>query len=152
MINAKFAAITFATAAMVLAGCAGSTSGSSYSRSQARGEMLVRMGVVEGVRPVQIEGSDSKVGTLAGAAVGGIAGSNVGGGSGQTVGAIVGAVIGGIAGSAIEESATKKNGLEITVKLDNGQLIAVTQDADEGFAVGDKVRVLSGQGATRVAH
>lgn len=139
-------------ALLALAGCAGSQSGSSYSQTQARGEMTVRMGVVESVRQVTIEGERTPVGALAGGAIGGVAGSNVGGGKGSTVGAILGAVAGGVAGNAIEEHASKRAGLEITIKLDNGQMIAVTQEADEAFHPGERVRVLSGRGATRVSH
>ena len=143
-----FAAVT----ALTLTGCAGSQSGSAYSRSQTRGEMHVRMGVVESVRQVTIEGTQSGVGTVAGGVVGGIAGSNVGQGKGATVGSIIGAVAGGIAGQAIEERASRRDGIEITIKLDNGQLIAVTQETDEAFRAGERVRVLSGSGATRVSH
>lgn len=137
---------------LVLTGCAGSQSGSAYSRSQTRGEMHVRMGVIESVRTVTIEGTQSGVGTVAGGVVGGIAGSNVGQGRGSTVGSVLGAVLGGVAGQAIEEKVSKKDGLEITVKLDSGQIIAVTQEADEQFRAGERVRVLSGSGATRVSH
>ncbi|MGE5466105.1 MAG: glycine zipper 2TM domain-containing protein [Ignavibacteria bacterium] len=145
--------IAFLTAALLaLAGCASSQSGGSYSPSQARGEMTVRMGVVESVRQVTIEGDRTPVGTLAGGAIGGMAGSNVGGGRGSTVGAILGAVAGGVAGNAIEDRASKRAGLEITIKLDNGQMIAVTQEADEAFHPGERVRILSGHGATRVTH
>ncbi|MBX9848079.1 MAG: glycine zipper 2TM domain-containing protein [Rhodocyclaceae bacterium] len=114
--------------------------------------MSVRLGVVEGVRHVNIEGTKSPVGGLAGSVVGGVAGSHLGRGSGSTVGAIFGAVAGGLAGSAIEEGVTRQNGLEITVRLESGQLIAVTQAADEEFRVGERVRVLSGRGATRVSR
>jgi outer membrane lipoprotein SlyB len=139
-------------AATLLAGCAGSQSGSAYSRTQTRGEMHVRMGVVESVRTVLIEGTQSGVGAVAGGVVGGVAGSNVGQGRGSTVGSVLGAVLGGVAGQAIEERASKKDGLEITIKLDSGQIIAVTQEADEQFHTGEKVRVLSGSGVTRVSH
>ncbi len=149
----RLLAVTLAAVTTVaLTGCAGSQSGSAYSRSQTRGEMLVRMGVVESVRQVTIEGSQSGVGTVAGGAVGGIAGSNVGQGKGAAVGAVRGAVLGGLAGQAIEEKASKKDGLEITITLDSGQMIAVTQEADEPFRAGDRVRVLSGDGVTRVSH
>ncbi|HEX5393065.1 MAG TPA: glycine zipper 2TM domain-containing protein [Rhodocyclaceae bacterium] len=144
--------IAAATASLLLAACAGSLSGSSYNRNQARGEMNVRMGVVEAVRQVQIEGTNSGAGTLAGGVVGGIAGSGVGQGRGSNIAAVLGAVAGGVAGHALEGSATKKDGIEITIKLDNGNMIAVTQEADEQFRVGERVRVLSGQGATRVSH
>lgn len=100
-----------------------------------------------------MEGTESGVGGFAGAAIGGVAGSNVGGGRGQIVGAILGAVAGGIAGSAIEENTTKKNALEITVRLDGGQLIAVVQEmGSERFQPGDRVRVLSGNGSSRVTR
>ncbi|PKO84733.1 MAG: hypothetical protein CVU17_00670 [Betaproteobacteria bacterium HGW-Betaproteobacteria-11] len=141
-----------ACAALTLAACASSQSGAAYSRSQTRGEQSVRLGVVESVRTVTIEGTRSGVGVAAGAVVGGVAGSNVGRGKGSTVGSVLGAVAGGLAGQAIEEHTTKKDGLEITIKLDNGQLIAVTQEADEQFHPGERVRILSGGGATRVSH
>ncbi|MBA3903676.1 MAG: hypothetical protein C0522_08395 [Rhodocyclaceae bacterium] len=136
----------------LLAGCASSQSGSAYERRQARQEMTVRLGVVEGVRQVTIEGTKSPVGAVAGAGIGGLAGSNIGGGRGATAGAILGAVAGGVAGAAVEEQVTRKNGLEITVRLENGQIIAVTQEADEAFHPGERVRVLKGSGATRVTH
>jgi len=136
----------------VLGGCASSMSGGAYSRSQARQVQEVQMGVVESVRHVKIEGTKSPVGTGAGAVIGGIAGSNVGQGKGSTVGTILGAVAGGVAGSMIEEGVTGKDGLEVTVKLDSGRMIAVTQEADEQFRLGDRVRVLSGGGVTRVSH
>jgi outer membrane lipoprotein SlyB len=47
---------------------------------------------------------------------------------------------------------TRQEGVEITVKLDSGRLLAITQAADEEFRVGDRVRVLSGGGTTRVTH
>jgi outer membrane lipoprotein SlyB len=144
--------MTLLLVSLVLAGCASSRSGEVYSRDQARREMLVRTGVVESIRQVAMEGTHSGVGTIAGGAVGGVAGSTMGGGKGQIVGAIVGAVIGGLAGSAAEEGLTKKNALEITVRLDNGQLIAVVQEMGENFNTGDRVRVLSGSGSTRVTH
>ena len=141
-----------ATTILLLSGCAGSQSGSAYSRSQTRGEMQVRMGIVDSVRMVTIEGTQSGVGTVAGGAVGGIAGSTVGHGKGSTAAAVVGAVLGGMAGQAIEEKGSKKDGLEITIKLDSGQIIAVTQEADDPFNPGERVRILSGNGVTRVSH
>lgn len=139
-------------ALLALAGCATSQSGSSYAPSQARGEMAVRMGVVESVRQVTIEGENSPVGVVAGGIVGGIAGSNVGQGKGSTIGSVLGAVAGGAAGQALERQINKKAGVEITVKLDSGQITAITQEADEQFHPGERVRILSGRGVTRVSH
>ena len=141
------------SAVIIAQGCAaGSSSGSVYSPRQARQEQTVRMGVVESVRHVTIEGTHGTVGAVAGGAVGGVAGSNVGGGKGQTVGSILGAVAGGVAGSVLERKATEKKGLEITVRLESGELRAITQEADEEFRPGERVRLLSGSGATRVTH
>ena len=137
---------------VILSGCAPGMSGRDYSREQARREQAVRMGVVESVREVQIEGTRSGVGPAAGAVVGGVAGSTIGQGRGAAVGTVLGAVAGGVAGQAAEQAATRQTGLEITIKLDNGRLIAVTQAADESFRPGDRVRVLSDGSTTRVAR
>lgn len=140
-------------AGLLLSGCPASTSSSAYSRDQVRQAQDVRLGYVESVRQVTIEGTRSGVGAVGGAALGGVAGSTIGGGRGQIAGAVGGAVLGGLAGSAIEESATRQAGLEITVRLDSGRIMAVTQGADEPFYPGDRVRVLIAQdGTARVAH
>ena len=137
---------------LLLGACASSNSGSFYSRDDARKTQTVRTGVVESVRQVKLEGTKSPIGTVAGAAVGGIAGSSIGQGKGSSIGAVIGAVVGGLAGSAAEEVMTRKDALEITVKLDGGGLTAVVQEADEQFNAGDKVRLIESGGNTRVSH
>lgn len=140
-------------AAALLAGCASSKSGDVYSRDQARREQTIRMGIVESVRPVTMEGTKSAVGPMAGAAVGGIAGSTLGHGKGSAVTAVIGAVAGGLAGAAIEEGVTRRQALEITVKLDNGQFLAIVQEGDATeFRPGDRIRLLSTGGETRVTR
>lgn len=137
----------------ILSGCASSNSGSVYSREETRQVQNIKMGVVESVRTVKIEGSDSKVGAVAGGVVGGVVGKDIGGdGKSGVVGAVIGAVAGALAGSAAEELATRKDGLEITVKLDNGSLVAIVQEADEQFHPGERVRLLESGGVTRVSH
>jgi outer membrane lipoprotein SlyB len=137
----------------LIAACASSNSGSVYSRDEARKVQTVKTGVVESVRQVKLEGTKSPVGTIAGGAVGGIAGSSIGGdGKSGAVGAVIGAVVGGIAGAMAEEGITRKDGLEITVKLDGGGLIAIVQEADEVFKAGEKVRILESGGVSRVSH
>ena len=142
-------------AASLLAACASpypSESPTVYNREQAMREMIVRMGVVESVRAVTIDGTKSPVGAGAGAIVGGIAGSTVGQGRGSSIGTVLGAVAGGVAGAAVENSITRQNGVEITIKLDTGNYVAITQAADEVFKPGERVRILSGSGTTRVTH
>lgn len=137
----------------LLAGCASSKSGDVYTRDQARREQNIRMGVVESVREVLMEGTKSPVGAIAGAAVGGVAGSTLGGGKGSTIAAVIGAVAGGLAGSAIEEGVTRKQAMEITIKMDNGQLIAIVQEGDPlEFRPGDRVRIISSGGESRVTR
>lgn len=137
----------------MLAGCAASNSGDVYRRDQTRQAQTVKMGVVESVRTVKIEGTKSAVGTAAGAVVGGVAGSSIGEGKGSVIAAVVGAVAGGLAGSAIEEGVTRTDGLEITVKLDNGSMLAIVQEAGaEQFHPGERIRLLESGGETRVTH
>ncbi|GGC75936.1 membrane protein [Undibacterium terreum] len=129
------------------------SSNSVYRSGQTQNEQTVRMGVVESVREVIIDGGKSGVGTVAGAAVGGIAaGSTIGGGNGSAVAGILGAVAGGLIGNKLEDNVAHRKGLEITVRLDNGELKAITQDADEPFRAGDRVRLLSSGRTTRVTH
>jgi outer membrane lipoprotein SlyB len=150
--NRILGALSLAAAATLLAGCPAGLGSRDYSRAQARTVQEVQMGVVESVREVLIEGTKTPIGPAAGAVIGGVAGSNVGGGKGSVIGATVGAVLGGVGGAAAEEALTKQKGLEITVRLDSGRIIAVTQAADESFRPGDRVRILSGGGTTRVTR
>lgn len=140
-------------APVILAGCASGKGSDDYERTEARRVYEVKMGVVEHVRSVKLEGTASGVGTAAGGAIGGIAGSEVGRGKGSAVGAVLGAVVGGLAGAATEEAATRKPGQEITVRLDTGRTIAIVQtDTGEKFEKGDRVRVLESGGQARVTH
>jgi outer membrane lipoprotein SlyB len=138
---------------MLISGCASSLSGSAYSRSQARSAQEVQLGYVESVRDVQIEGTKSGIGTAAGAALGGVAAHSVGNGTVRTLATIGGVLLGGLAGAATEEGVTRQPGLEITVRLDSGRVLAVTQAADEPFYPGERVRIITAyDGTMRVAH
>lgn len=148
LLKVLFAAMIAAS----VAGCATSPSSGAFSRSEVGRQAEIQTGVVIAVRPVQIEGTQTGVGTLSGAAVGGIAGSSVSHGRGSAVGTILGALAGGVIGSAAEQSATRDKGLEITVRLDNGRTTAIVQGADVPFYVGDHVRLSTVDGRTRVEH
>ena len=144
--------ILIAFISVFLAACASSNSGSVYKRDDARKVQTVKTGVVESVRQVKLEGTKTPIGTVAGGAIGGIAGSSIGGGRGSAIAAVLGAVVGGLAGSAAEEGITRKDGIEITVKLDGGAMIAIVQEADEAFKPGDKVRIVENADTSRVTH
>src|SRR5687768_4805977 len=123
-------ALAAAVLATVITGCAApGLGGGSYSRDQARREQTVRMGYIESVREVKLEGTRTGVGPAAGAVAGGVAGSSIGHGRGAALGAIGGALLGGIAGQVAEQGITAKRGVEVTVKLDSGQMVAVMQEA-----------------------
>lgn len=130
-------------ASTLLAGCATSSSGQVYTREQTRRAMSVQLGTVEFVKSVRVEGSKSGLGAAIGGVVGGVGGGTVGGGKGSTLAALGGAAVGALAGHVAEGKLTELDGVEITVKLDDGQVIAVVQEADLLFAVGDRVRVLT---------
>lgn len=139
-------------ASLALGGCANqSASGSVYTYGQAQQEQVVRYGTVVSVRPVVIQTDQSSgVGMVAGGALGGVAGSAIGGGKGQILTSIGGALLGGLAGNAIENQVGKTQGLEVTVRLDNGETRVIAQAADIALTSGQRVQVISGGGPTRV--
>jgi outer membrane lipoprotein SlyB len=143
-----------ALALTTLAGCATQPrSASVYRAGEAQREQIVRMATVESIREVVIDRGQTGVGPGAGAVIGGVAGSGIGQGRGSVIGAVGGAVVGGVIGQAIENQAGKVPGLEITVKLDSGELRAVVQEVDgQQFKPGDRVRLLSQGGVTRVTR
>jgi outer membrane lipoprotein SlyB len=145
------------SASLSLTGCfTPPGSANVYSASQAQREQTVRMGTVESVRAVQIASENeggAALGTLGGGALGAVAGSAIGGGRGSLLTGIAGGIAGAVAGNAIAQHAGTANGLEITVRLDNGNLRSITQAAtNEVFRAGERVRLLSAGSVTRVTH
>ena len=133
------------------AGCTFPSRSSVYDRASAGRSMNVDTGNVLSVRDVQISGRNTIVGVGGGALMGSAAasgGHGVGGAVGQAAGAIGGAVL----GEAVEEVATRRSAQELTIKLSNGDTIAVVQEVKkEGqFAVGENVQVLHGGAGTTV--
>lgn len=144
---------TFTTMSLLLGGCASSLTGDSYSRDEARRVQTVRMGTIESLRPVKIEGTKTPIGGGAGAIVGGVAAAR-GRWSWQHRGCVIGAVAGGLAGSAAEEGLTRTQGVEITVREDDGSMRAYVQAVQENevFRVGERVRIMTVDGTSRVSH
>ena len=142
---------------LALTGCAGmggipGTSGAAYAPEQARQADRVYLGTVIDVHQVQIEGSgQNAIGTLAGGGLGALAGSEFGNGRGSIVTGVLGAIAGGMAGNAVQQHMANAAGLQITVRLDNGHVVAVTQAADQAFTVGERVQVIAGGGVVRVS-
>lgn len=145
---------TFTAMTLILSGCMSNLTGDSYSRDEARTVQTVRLGTIESLRPVKIEGSKTPIGAGAGAIVGGVGGSAIGGGRGSIVAAVIGAVAGGLLGSATEEGLTRTQGVEITVREDDGTMRAYVQQVQENeiFRVGERVRIMTVNGTSRVSH
>jgi len=63
-------------------------------------------------------------------------------------------VAGGLVGSAAEEGLTRTQGVEITVREDDGSMRAYVQEvqANEVFRVGERVRISTVDGTSRVTH
>jgi outer membrane lipoprotein SlyB len=137
---------------LLLAACASEKGGDVYSRDQVRQVQHFKVGTVEGTHKVRIEGTKSQVGTTAGSIVGGIAGSGAADGRTGQVAAVLGAVVGGMVGSAAEEGYTRENGIEYTIKLEDGNYISVVQAVNdkEEIKTGDKVQVIESDGVARV--
>lgn len=148
-----FTLALFLCCLVVLTGCATqSRSAGVYRAGEASVEQTVRFGTVESIRQVTIQRDSKGVGVVAGGAVGGIAGSSVGDGRTGQVGAVLGAVLGGIAGQAIEERANQVPGVEITVRLESGRLIAIVQEDDQSLRAGDKVRLVGTGGSVKLSR
>ena len=140
---------------LLLVACASGKSGDVYTRDQVRQVQTYKVGVIESVREVRIEGTKSQVGTAAGTIVGGIAGSGASQGKTGQVAGVIGAVVGGMVGAAAEEGYTREDGLEFAITLEDGSHISAVQEKsvnDETFKVGEKVRVIESAGVTRVTH
>ena len=143
-------------AALVLAGCAtGSSSGREYSAKQSRQPLTVVEAVVQSVSAVVIAPEDNETGggQVAGGLIGAIVGSGAGdrGGRNSQAGAVLGGVLGSLAGTKAQKAFQRKEGLQIIVRLEGGELLAVTQDADVPFAAGELVYVLRGNGETHIS-
>ena len=88
-----------------------------------------------------------------GAGLGGVAGYSIGGGkTAHTLGAIAGAGLGGLAGDAAQDSLSKQAAYEYVVKLDNGQMMTLSQGTDVLLAQGQRCLLLSGNPARIVAY
>jgi outer membrane lipoprotein SlyB len=152
----KLSVLVVCAGLMALAGCASNLGGSSYYRSEARSIQRVELGTLVAVHFVKIKGGSARggissgdVGTAAGAVAGGIAGNSFGSGNGRALATVGGVVLGALAGHALASNMSSANGVQLTVRLNNGRLIAVTQQAGRtNWRLGQQVEVLIAQDGT----
>ncbi|OZI64137.1 glycine zipper 2TM domain-containing protein [Bordetella genomosp. 1] len=147
--------VVLSAGALVLAlgGCAQhSASSRVYTFDQTQRAQTVVLGTVTGVRGITIQSAASSGGGLiAGGALGAVAGSAIGGGSGRRLTTVGGAIGGAMAGNAVENAAARRAGLEITVRLDNGETRVIAQEADVPVSPGQRVQIVTQGGVSRVA-
>ncbi|MEO1223059.1 MAG: glycine zipper 2TM domain-containing protein [Pseudomonadota bacterium] len=137
---------------LVLAACAPNINQNTVSLDDANRAERTEIATVISYRPVNVEGTRSGVGAIAGAAAGGTAGSLIGGGTTENIlGAIGGAVAGGLAGNFLEEGLTRQTGIEYTLRQQNGQIVTVVQGAEDPIAPGTRVLIIYGE-RTRVVR
>lgn len=136
------------SATMLATACASlGPQGDVYTMAETQRPQQVATATVERVRNVEIDASTQTsglVGELGGGLLGAVAGSAIGEGRGSVLSGIAGGLAGGLAGHEIEQRVEREQGLEITVRMPDGRLQAITQAASEGsFYPGQQVRLLT---------
>ena len=102
-------------------------------------------GTIDSIRTVEKAGEGSAVGLIAGGLLGGLLGHQIGQGRGNTAATIVGAAGGAYAGHQVEKNVKKVLHYDISVRMDDGTLRAVSYDVEPGFRTGDRVRFIDGR-------
>jgi outer membrane lipoprotein SlyB len=102
-------------------------------------------GVIEAVNAIEQPGEASGLGAVAGGVLGGVLGHQVGAGRGKDVATVAGAIGGAVAGHQIEKVAKKKMQYDVVVRLEDNTAQTVHFQADPGFHVGERVKMVDGQ-------
>lgn len=127
---------------LLVGGCASNISSNSYGSSRVGSVATSIPCTVISVRKVLVEGDQNAIGTLGGAIAGAAIGQAIGGGRGRTLATVAGALGGAAAGNAAQKSMSKQEGLEYTVKMNNGELKTLVQGTDVLLMPGDKAMLV----------
>ena len=101
-------------------------------------------GRVESVVAHQQAAAPSGVGIGVGAVVGGLLGNQVGGGNGRTLATVAGAVAGGYGGNEVEKRTRTTTHYTVGVRMEDGKYRTFPQSGQDGWRIGDRVRVVNG--------
>lgn len=128
--------------ALPLCGCTPTPSATTFTQNEANTAAQVQFGTLTAIREVDIRPGQTRLGAIVGAVIGGAAGSQIGSSTAANVaGGAAGAAAGAAVGSAAQGSA-RTRGLELTVRLDSGETVAIVQPGNfSDYRVGDRVRV-----------
>ncbi len=154
-LTARGRAILLATGGALilsLSACEATNTGKTYSQRQLGNTASVETGTVLSTREVNVEGTNSGIGTVAGAGAGAVAGSAIGRNTRTNIlGGIGGAVLGGIIGHGVENIATRGKATEFVVQRADGSTFAVVQTNEDNLQPGERVLIVSGD-KTRLAR
>jgi outer membrane lipoprotein SlyB len=118
------------------------------------GETEIRFGRIDRIDAISLDGDHKLgVGHVLGAIGGGALGHEFGGGKGKVVAQVLGSLGGGyLGGEAQNKYLDRRPGQHITVTLNNGVAVGVTQPQDAGLRVGDCVRIDGAGQSARVVR
>lgn len=140
--------IVFATAtALALSACSSYGGNDSYRSSSYNNAPTncYDCGVVQRIESYTGEQRrTSGAGAVAGALIGGALGNQVGSGDGKKAATVAGAVAGGFAGNAIEKN-MDKTWHEVTVRMNDGRTVVLSQDDLNGVREGSRVIIRNGR-------
>jgi outer membrane lipoprotein SlyB len=106
----------------------------------------VLLGHVIAMQPVRGSTGPANLGGVLGGVAGLALGSKVGEGAGRTIATIGGAILGSIFGSRMEQRMSSQPVMQITVRLQDGRIIAVVEREFQ-FQPGQEVQVIYSPGS-----
>lgn len=146
----KLALLMVLPALFMTNACTNDIGANQYSSSSVGSVNRTQIGTIISVRQVQVRDDERSAGTTVGALAGGVAGSQIGkGNTAAILGAVGGTLIGGAAGNMAQRGLSSQGGYEYVVRLDNGNVVTLTQGNDVLLAVGQRCMILYGSGADR---
>ena len=147
----RFAVAGIVLASVALAGCATGYNAGQYSSGLT--QQSVVLGRVISVQKViaRPDGSVNGGGLLGG--IGGVAlGSQVGHGAGTVIAEALGGIAGAVFGGHLANKYDTHKAMQVTVREDDGNIIAVVESSKQSFTRGERVQVLYSQsGKVRVS-
>ena len=134
-------AVALVAAAAILGGCA---SAEPYAMSDlSYHTQRIEYGVVDRIDLFRDgQSAPTGLGAILGGVAGGVIGHQIGDGLGNAAATIAGAVGGALVGSHIEH-ANARDRYRVTVRLDDGARLQVTEVGEGQLRVGDRVRVVN---------
>lgn len=135
----KKSILTVMTVALIwipmMNGCA-TNKGPEYDGSSYDSMKRIQIGTVVSERPVVV--TDDGKGTFIGAITGVVLGSFIGGGRASSLGALGGGLAGAYAGSEVG----KANAQELTVELNNAEVVVIVVKGDDIYKTGDRIKII----------